>query len=65
MARCIFEGLTSEQADVFARWFSGQGEQDAEIWFDARGTPSPRSVGRPVIQANGDVVVQCRGGDGE
>lgn len=35
MARCIFDGLTIEQAKLLAEWFEGQGEQDCVEWFEA------------------------------
>jgi hypothetical protein len=25
---------TQEQADTFIKWYEGQGEQDAQIWFE-------------------------------
>ena len=37
-----FINLTLEQARTFADWYDGQGEQDAEMWFDEHcedGTP--------------------------
>lgn len=27
---------TKEQAKAFIEWYEGQGEQDAQIWFEAR-----------------------------
>ena len=27
---------TKEEAEEFINWYSGQGEQDADIWFDCR-----------------------------
>jgi hypothetical protein len=61
MARFIFEGLTEKQAIVFADWYSGQGEQNADYWFDEwceDGTPMTK--GPHKVLENGDVVVQCR-----
>jgi len=71
MARCIFEGLTSKQAEVLAHWFEGQGEQNCEIWFEDRKIKSPiTDVGRldkhgnftgyKETLDNGDVIVYCR-----
>ena len=34
MARLIFENLTLEDAQMLAEWYEGQGEQDAEVWFE-------------------------------
>lgn len=36
-----FHNLTKKQAEQFAQWYSGQGEQDIGIWFDARDLPVP------------------------
>lgn len=59
MARCILDNLTPEQAETMADWFEGQGEQDAQIWFDAHEVPMPWSdLIKP--QANGDVIVTCK-----
>jgi hypothetical protein len=65
MAKCIFENLTPEQAEVLSSWFEGQGEQDCGIWFECRDVPSPitdvrRPGGYREIQDNGDVIVYCR-----
>ena len=65
MARCIFENLTHEQAVVLARWFEGQGEQDASDWFEEADVPSilanvSRKGGYRETLPNGDVIVHCR-----
>jgi hypothetical protein len=65
MAKCIFDNLTPEQAEVLADWFEGQGEQDCVVWFDDRDVKSPltdcgRKGGYREILDNGDVVVHCR-----
>lgn len=61
MARVIFDGLTKEQAKVFAEWFEGQGEQDCEIWFDENGVPSPLVDVKQEFQYQGDdVIVHCK-----
>ena len=41
MARFILEGLTKKQAESFASYFEGQGEQDCEIWMEDRGCKAP------------------------
>lgn len=33
--------ITKEQAEILASWYSGQGEQDADIWFDYSGHDTP------------------------
>lgn len=45
MAKVIFEGLTAEQAITLARWYEGQGEQSADVWFDCNGVPTPMTDG--------------------
>lgn len=65
MARCIFENLTPEQALVLSSWFEGQGEQDADGWFEEADVPSiladiHREGGYEEVLPNGDVVVYCR-----
>lgn len=60
MARCIFENLTPEQARVMAQWYSGQGEQNADDWFEENcSDPSPMAA---KIESNddGDVIVYCK-----
>jgi len=41
MARVIFEGLTKKQAKTLAEWYEGQGEQDADVWFDCKNVKTP------------------------
>lgn len=65
MAKITFENLTVAQAKMFSDWFEGQGEQDADVWFDENGVPTPMTDmlhkgGWRKIRANGDVVVYCR-----
>ena len=66
MSKCIFENLTPKQAKTLANWFSGQGEQDCEVWFDEKGLPSPLSgkievidVGHKTMLDQDDVIVYC------
>ena len=59
----IFENLTPEQAKTLAGWYEGQGEQDADIWFDCHGVPTPYTDGDKgyyKVQPNGDVIVYCK-----
>ncbi len=66
MAKCIFENLTPEQAETLAHWYEGQGEQDAEIWFDIHGVEVPFSdVQRKggcmgIDKSTGDVTIWCK-----
>ena len=39
MARVIFDGLTVEQAKMFAHWFEGQGEQNISVWAECQDPP--------------------------
>jgi hypothetical protein len=34
MAQLIFDGITLEQARALARWYEGQGEQEAATWME-------------------------------
>lgn len=37
MIKVVVDGFkTIEEANEFCEWYSGQGEQDAAIWFDCR-----------------------------
>ena len=65
MPRCIFENLSTEQAKVLSSWFEGQGEQDADYWFEEANVPSvfadiDREGGYKEVLENGDVVVYCK-----
>jgi len=66
MARCIFDGLTLEQAKVLANWFEGQGEQDCITWFEDRGVDSPNTdVARKggyseINKDKEEVIVYCK-----
>ena len=57
--KCIFDNLTKKQAKTLAEWYSGQGEQDADTWFDTCGIPTPMSDDIKVLH-NGDVLVTCK-----
>lgn len=59
MAKCIFDNLTEEQAEILANWFEGQGEQDSSIWFENRDVQNPLTNSIKKLE-NGDVVVECR-----
>lgn len=65
MTRCIFDGLTEQQANCLADWFEGHGEQDCNVWFGDRNIPSPltdvsRKAGWKVVLRNGDILVHCK-----
>lgn len=64
MARVILEGLSLEQAKIFAEWYEGQGEQDAGIWFDERDIETPmtnvqRKGGFMEVKKD-DVIIYCK-----
>jgi len=65
MAKLTFENLTPKQATTLAEWYEGEGEQDADIWFDDRAVKTPctdcsRPGGYKEILENGDVIVYCK-----
>lgn len=39
--KVVVHNLTEKQAKVFAEWYSGQGEQDADVWFEAQEIETP------------------------
>jgi hypothetical protein len=41
MARLVLDNLTKKQAEAFASYFEGQGEQDCEMWMEERGCKAP------------------------
>lgn len=63
---CTFVNLTPAQAKTLAEWYEGQGEQDAEFWFDVNCEDSSplvdihRTGGYREIDADGNVIVYCR-----
>ena len=61
---CTFVNLTRAQAREFASWYEGQGEQDADIWFDENcedGTPmTDGAKGYYKIHEDGNVTVFCK-----
>jgi len=59
MAKVTFDNLTPEQAQTFADWFSGQGEQDCSPWFDAREVEQPYS-GKSETDDEGNITVFCK-----
>ncbi len=64
MARVIFENLTKRQAKILSEWYEGQGEQDAQVWFDIHGCKTPiTDVGREggFREIDGDTItVYCK-----
>lgn len=67
MAKLIIDGITENQAKVFAEWYEGQGEQDADFWFEINGNGEPapltdvrREGGYLEKTLDGDFVMHCR-----
>lgn len=65
MAKLIIEGITAKQAKELARWFEGQGEQDAVPWFEANDVECPmsdcsRKDGCIITDKNGNVTLYCK-----
>ncbi len=58
MATLIFTNLTWEQAKCLAKWYEGQGEQDADVWF------SEQQIKTPMVQTIESykdlIIVHCR-----
>ena len=62
MARVIFENLTMKQAKELANWYEGQGEQDAQVWFEEKevDVPTVDVHKKDCIKTVGDTVtVKC------
>ena len=43
MAKLIIEVPTLAQAYDLALWYEGQGEQDANVWFETRDLKAPKA----------------------
>lgn len=56
---CRFTNLTEEQATTLADWYYGQGEQNADIWFDEQKVELP-IVDRVFATADNAVIVKCK-----
>jgi hypothetical protein len=59
MPKLIIEVPTLKQAETLARWYEGQGEQDASVWFDIHEVETPLAdVGRKggYMKTKGDTV---------
>ncbi len=62
--KVVLKGLTKEQAKVFVDWYEGQGEQDADVWFEENGLEAPtvdtdRVSGWKKEKKN-KIIVYCR-----
>jgi len=64
MARVIIEGITLDQAKMFAEWYEGQGEQDADYCFAETDFETPmtdvqRKGGYMEVKGE-DVIIYCK-----
>lgn len=64
MATCTIRNLTVEQARIFAEWYSGQGEQDAIVWFEEANDVETPMTERYRVLENGDTEIIIRNQDG-
>jgi hypothetical protein len=65
MAKLIIEGVTMKQAKTLAEWYEGQGEQDANVWFEIHDVPTPYTdVSHKnymvIDKKNETVTIQCK-----
>lgn len=62
--KVVLKGLTKKQAQIFAEWYAGQGEQDADVWFEEHGTETPMvDVNNPAgwkKEKKNKIIVYCR-----
>ena len=63
MARLIFENLSLQDAKIFAEWYEGQGEQNADIWFDVNDSSAPLVdvQGKGIEVKDDEVIVYLKG----
>ena len=65
MAKLIIEVETLDQAKELAHWYEGQGEQDADVWFECNDVKTPISkTNHPggciqVDEENETVILYC------
>lgn len=63
MAKLIIDGLTKEQAQTLANWYEGQGEQQADFWFEVNGVETPYAhvsrKGGCMEQDGDDTILYC------
>jgi hypothetical protein len=60
MARLIFENISLKAAKTFAEWYEGQGEQDADLWFEIHDnidSPKVDVQNKDCIRVVGDDVI--------
>lgn len=61
-----FKGLSHREAETLARWYSGSGEQMANVWFEVhlsdthQYAPAVTSIESDEV---GNVIVHCKGDD--
>lgn len=52
MARLIFEGLSMGDAKELANWYCGQGEQQADVWFECQDADKGCSENAPTVDCH-------------
>ena len=76
MAKLVIENISIEQARELAHWYEGQGEQDADVWFECqdheprlrapltdvgRGVVNGKRVGPGWMEESGDTItIHCK-----
>ena len=49
-----------KQIRIFCDWYDGQGEQDAEVWFDQTNAPAPTIDWTTYKVERNQVIVSCK-----
>lgn len=64
--RVVVEGFTTmTQAEAFADWYGGAGEQDASFWFEARKEEGEIDVDwmgtdGPLVKEDNDIIMKIK-----
>ena len=61
-----FKGLSHREAETLARWYSGSGEQMANVWFEIHLAETHQyapSVSSIESDESGNVIVTCKRDD--
>jgi len=58
----VIKGLRNEaHAREFIKWYCGQGEQDADVWFEAQDKDTPyRDCNKPAQIIDGQLVMHVK-----
>lgn len=62
MISVTFEGFKSiKDAEIFVQWYEGQGEQDAEIWFECNDSTAPMvDCNKAYVKTNNNITAQLK-----